>query len=452
MRIIALLFFIMCSVGVNAQQVKLSRLERAAGAGYVPYTDVNGKQAYNLLSTLLPSYVTGSGTVGDVAVFSSASVVTSTGWNMDATRLQGGTAGDPRMDITNNIFTFNNDTDNGFKYFGPDDSGIVAGDLTNPVFFISGSGNSSYFDLDDNGSTEWNWTTSEFYCNLATFSPLINSSTYSFKGDTDTGIKRTGADIVGIHAGDATNPSIKIDGVSDFVYFDPDDDGTNDVTISATKTSVEALTASGTITADGSVRFQANSTSNNVHLVGTDATNFNTRVIVDSDDFEWGDGTVYDTLKLAAANTAHLFAYDDNAGSSQTFSLTGAGTYDTLQLATTGQLESGVKYGPPNPSADSAIIFTYAGTYLVSFDFTGELSTATTNQTLRTRWNANSGTPIAGGAMSYGFETTARQTYTQTFIYQAAANDYLQLMATIGTGGAATLTVVTPKITVTRIK
>ena len=394
MRIIALLFFIMCSVGVNAQQVKLSRLERAGGAGYVPYTDVNGKQGYNLLSTLLSSYVTGSGTANYYAVWSSSGVLTDGNiyWNGSS-----------------------------IVYDHPSGSNVFQGTST---FGYTGSG------------------------------PTMNASTgmFSFFDDSDTGLKRASANAAAIAAGSSSNWFAIFNGSTGEFTLDPDLNGVADVSISATKTSVEALTASGTITADGSVRFQANSTSNNVHLVGTDATNFNTRVIVDSDDFEWGDGTVYDTLKLAAANTAHLFAYDANAGSSQTFSLTGAGTYDTLQLATTGQLESGVEYGPPNPSADSAIIFTYAGTYLVSFDFTGELSTATTNQTLRTRWNANSGTSIAGGAMSYGFETTARQTYTQTFIYQAAANDYLQLMATIGTGGAATLTVVTPKITVTRIK
>lgn len=393
MRIIALLFFIMCSVGVNAQQVKLSRLERAGGAGYVPYTDVNGKQGYNLLSTLLSSYVTGSGTANYYAVWSSSGVLTDGDiyWNGSS-----------------------------IVYDHPSGSNVSQGTST---FGYTGSG------------------------------PTMNAGTgmFSFFDDSDTGLKRASANAAAIAAGSSSNWFAIFNGTTGAFTLDPDLNGVADVSISATTTSVELLTASGLITANGGVDFNGTSTSDTESMVGMDASRVNTRLVI-GDQFELGDGTVYDTLKLAAANTAHLFAYDDNVGSSQTFSLTGPGTYDTLQLATTGQLESGVEYGPPNPSADSAIIFTYAGTYLVSFDFTGELSTATTNQTLRTRWNANSGTSIAGGAMSYGFETTARQTYTQTFIYQAAANDYLQLMATTGTGGAATLTVVTPKITVTRIK
>ncbi len=308
MRIIALLFFIMCSVGVNAQQVKLSRLERAGGAGYVPYTDVNGKQAYNLLSTLLSSYVTGSGTSGEVAVWNGTTALTSTSWQMSSVRLQGSATGDPRMDATYNFFTFNGDTDTGLKRTGANVLALHSGDATNyRVRIASGV---IGIDCDASGSEEFTFQAASAG-SAATGSTLIyyvgtGTAQYSFSGDTDTGLRRTGADILGLHAGDATNPTIEIDGVSNTIVFDPDDDGTNDVSISATATTVELLTVGAfdagpstyTLGHDGSGNVtQEKITFGQLEFNGTEtltSTTGDTLFNVNADEIEVGDVTVND--------------------------------------------------------------------------------------------------------------------------------------------------------------
>lgn len=161
---VALCFSFLLPVGLSGQLVRLNRLERALGADSVIISNATGVAKWQPISAL--GILSGSGTDGEVAVWSSGSL-TSTFWTMSATTLRGPVTGDPRLENNNDFYTF--------------------------------------------------------------------------QGDTDTGMKRIGANTLGLHTGDGTNPFMTVDGTNDVLYLDPNDDGTKDVTISATETSVGQL-------------------------------------------------------------------------------------------------------------------------------------------------------------------------------------------------------------------
>lgn len=187
-QIVLTLFCLTLFVAVDAQTVHLSRLQRAAGIGYVPYTDGTGKAAYTLLSSLIPAGITGSGTTNTLPIWTSSS-----------------TLGDSRITQSGSSI-----------FFAP------AGTI---VWAMTGD------QLGKSGSTVG---TPRLYS-------VSNQSWFTFTSDLNTGVKWDTVDVFGLHAGDATNPMIEIDGTGDLLKFDPDDDGTADVIISPTTTSTELL-------------------------------------------------------------------------------------------------------------------------------------------------------------------------------------------------------------------
>lgn len=187
-QIVLTLFCLTLFVAVDAQTVHLSRLQRAAGLGYVPYTDGTGKAAYTLLSSLIPAGITGSGTTNTLPIWTSSS-----------------TLGDSRITQSGSSI-----------FFAP------AGTI---VWAMTGD------QLGKSGSTVG---TPRLYS-------VSNQSWFTFTSDLNTGVKWDTVDVFGLHAGDATNPMIEIDGTGDLLKFDPDDDGTADVIISPTTTSTELL-------------------------------------------------------------------------------------------------------------------------------------------------------------------------------------------------------------------
>ena len=103
-----------CLISVDAigQRVHLSRLQRASGEGYVPYTNANGKQVYTLASSL---FNLGTGTTGRIAAWS-GDTLRSHIWEINDTYIRGTTTGSP--EITNTYYGFRGDDDTNVKRIG----------------------------------------------------------------------------------------------------------------------------------------------------------------------------------------------------------------------------------------------------------------------------------------------------------------------------------------------
>lgn len=372
---------------------------------------------------VIPPTDFGSGTDDRIAYWSS-NALTSTVWEISPTYIRGSATGWPHLEDA--LFTYRGDTDTGMKRVAANNLGLYAGSASVP--FVSYNGSVVNFCY-DNVATDWQMYSTGFV-SINNYFPSLKLGTVDFTGDTDTKISRLSADILGLHAGDVTNPMLKLNGPSDAITFDVNDDTTVEATLDT-----DGLELAGTLT----VNTFASSPATDA-LAGFNSNNTVTAVT---------KGTGLDiTSNVASVSLPRLFIGDTNVGSSQSFSISSS-TYDTIALTTTFQQEKGITYGAPNPSADSAIIFPTAGAYEVTLTFSGELSTAGTNQTVKSKWfNMGSSAVINGSAMSWGFETTARQTYTQTFQVVVSANDAIQLLLQSGTGGAATLTVATPYVSV----
>lgn len=238
-QIVLTLFCLTLFVAVDAQTVHLSRLQRAAGIGYVPYTDGTGKAAYTLLSSLITPSDFGSGTNNRIAYWLN-DTLSSTIWEMNSTYIRGSGTGWPQMDQSS--FTFRGDTDTGIERIGSDIVGILAGSANPRIRATSGVVD---FDTDASGTSEWGLQPGLFY-SITSGAPRIfttnsASAQYSFTDDTDTGVSRKGADTLAIHAGDFTNPIAYFAGVGNKVAFDANTDGTIEVEISATTMTTELL-------------------------------------------------------------------------------------------------------------------------------------------------------------------------------------------------------------------
>ncbi len=238
-QIVLTLFCLTLFVAVDAQTVHLSRLQRAAGLGYVPYTDGTGKPAYTLLSSLITPTEFGSGTNNRIAYWLN-DTLSSTIWEMNSTYIRGSGTGWPQMDQSS--FTFRGDTDTGIERIGSDIVGILAGSANPRIRAMSGVVD---FDTDASGTSEWGLQPGLFYSTTSgaprMFTTNTSSAQYSFTDDTNTGMSRKGADTLGIYAGDEVNPITYFAGVGNKIAFDPNTDGTPDVSISATTLSTELL-------------------------------------------------------------------------------------------------------------------------------------------------------------------------------------------------------------------
>lgn len=372
---------------------------------------------------MIPATDFGTGTTDRIAYWQSNKLA-STVWEMNSTYIRGSATGWPHLE--DSWLTFRGDTDTGVKRVAANNMGLFAGSTTVPWASFNGSVINFCY---DNVATDWQMYNSGFI-SLNNFFPSLKNGILDFTGDTDTKLSRLTADVMGLHAGDATNPMVRIDGAADQIKFDVNDDTTVEVTMGATGVDI-----AGTLT----VNTFATSPATDAFL-GANSNNTVTAVT---------PGTGMDiTANVAYVSLPSLFLSDNNVGSAQTFSVNSSG-YDTLTLATNYEIESGITYEAPNPSADEAITFSADGTYEIILTFTGELSTAGTNQTLRMQWREFGGASSAqGSSVSFGFEATARQSYMYICQYEATAGDQLQLLAQSGTGGAATLTMVTPKLSV----
>ena len=372
---------------------------------------------------VIPATDFGTGTTDRIAYWQSNKLA-STVWEMNSTYIRGSATGWPHLE--DSWLTFRGDTDTGVKRVAANNMGLFAGSTTVPWASFNGSVINFCY---DNVATDWQMYNSGFI-SLNNFFPSLKNGILDFTGDTDTKLSRLTADVMGLHAGDATNPMVRIDGAADQIKFDVNDDTTVEVTMGATGVDI-----AGTLT----VNTFATSPATDAFL-GANSNNTVTAVT---------PGTGMDiTANVAYVSLPSLFLSDNNVGSAQTFSVNSSG-YDTLTLATNYEIESGITYEAPNPSADEAITFSADGTYEIILTFTGELSTAGTNQTLRMQWREFGGASSAqGSSVSFGFEATARQSYMYICQYEATAGDQLQLLAQSGTGGAATLTMVTPKLSV----
>ena len=372
---------------------------------------------------VIPATDFGTGTTDRIAYWQSNKLA-STVWEMNSTYIRGSATGWPHLE--DSWLTFRGDTDTGVKRVAANNMGLFAGSTTVPWASFNGSVINFCY---DNVATDWQMYNSGFI-SLNNFFPSLKNGILDFTGDTDTKLSRLTADVMGLHAGDATNPMVRIDGAADQIKFDVNDDTTVEVTMGATGVDI-----AGTLT----VNTFATSPATDAFL-GANSNNTVTAVT---------PGTGMDiTANVAYVSLPSLFLSDNNVGSSQTFSVNSSG-YDTLTLATNYEIESDITYEAPNPSADEAITFSADGTYEIILTFTGELSTAGTNQTLKMQWREFGGASSAqGSSVSFGFEATARQSYMYICQYEATAGDQLQLLAQSGTGGAATLTMVTPKLSV----
>lgn len=267
MRIIALLFFIMCSVGVNAQQVKLSRLERAAGKDYIPFTDVNGKQSYQLLQGILDTMVVGGSGGGDV-FGNGTQYGLDAMWVNDSTLWRG--------------HVYWDSIGRAIEFYADDiyDTWIMSLDSTNKTVSFDP-------DMDADADVIINATIVGF--NVSTGQPVMSStnSYHGWKSDSDTYMRRLAANHIGLHGGDTTNPMLELIGDSDVVNIDPNDDNTLDVILTAT-------------TADfiSEVRINTPSTDNTTHLAGMDASEDVTKLALSPNNLKFTAGASVDTVEF----------------------------------------------------------------------------------------------------------------------------------------------------------
>lgn len=375
---------------------------------------------------VIPPTDFGSGTDDRIAYWANDTLA-STVWEITPTYIRGPNTSSPHME--DGIYTFKGDTDTGMKRSTTNTVGLYAGSTTWPAV------NFKFGEVEFNlgSSTTPYKVNGGLFGSASTYGPYLSAGgtgKFSFVSDSDTGMKRHSSDAIGFHVGDNGTPAVIFDGVADAVTFDVNDDTTVEATFDT-----DGLELAGTLT----VNTFASSPATDA-LAGFNSNNTVTAVTV---------GTGVDvTTNVVSVALPSLFLSDNNLGSAQTFSVNSSG-YDTLTLGTNYEIEYGITYEAPNPSADEAITFASDGTYEIILSYTGELSTAGTNQTLRMQWREFvSGTAANGSAVSLGFEATARQSYMYIYQYEASAGDKLQLLAQSGTGGAATLTMVTPKLSV----
>jgi hypothetical protein len=309
--------------------------------------------------------VTGSGTTGEVAVWSSSTALTSNGWSMTSTVLQGGATGDPAISLSANMYTFNGDTDTGIDRSAADEISIHAGDATNPTIKIDGTNNIVSIDPDDDANQPWTFDTNKFGQDGALAgNPQMNNSldAFTFWDDETTFMKWSSAGVLSFHAGDATNNMVELDGANNRVTFDPNDDGTDDITFRDTMALFEKIYLS------------APSAATTTTLTGYDAGNVLTEVIIGSG-LTLNPGASFDTL-TASSNTSKDFA---ELSLNSTFDLTSLSTTNidwagasTIESA---GLDADVANDEINPLITATVLVTFtAQVYNPSSAYTGTLN------------------------------------------------------------------------------
>lgn len=328
--------------------------------------------------------------------------------------------------------TFSNDT----IYL--EDGGYIV------LSYLTGSGTDgriAYWQGDTLTSTIWEITPT-YIRGSGTGWPHMENAFYSWRGDTNTGIKWQSADYITIHTGDATNGMLVLDGPSERFKVDVDDNGTAELDVSSTKIYMNKVP-----------RVSATSTGTTAYAVGMESNGDLTKVVFGSG-LTLTEGASVDTLSASGLTTVempHLFLSGVSVGSAQIVSLTGGTTYDTIELTTTYSLSGGITYTNPNASADKAVIFPEDGIYEITLTFSGELASAGTNQTVIMQWYEVTDGTVQGSGMQWGFETSAMQTYTNSILYAANAGDAIQLLLRKATSGSSNLTITTAKLTAKKV-
>lgn len=369
----------------------------------------------------------GTGTDGRIAYWQDDKL-TSTIWEITSNHIRGSSTGWPH--IENGLLSYRGDTDTGIKRFFDNNVGIIAGDASNPIIQMNGS--VVNFDFDHDGSIDWQMYSSGIIP-LDNYYPRLGFQLLSFSGDTDVGLKWFGSDDIGLLAGDNNNAIIRIDGADEEVRIDPDDDGTPEGTWHADELELDATLKINTWYTSPDA----------VALFGVNTSQGNNLVYM-------GEGVKLenDTLSISDALGTSLFCGGDNIATSQTISLSGTSSYDTIGWTTTFQDETGITYGAPNPGQDSSIIFTYGGRYEITISFTAEFAAGASNKFVFLKLNKNGTTGVTGGSHTFGFEDTNNHACAVTLQADVDDGDYLQILMRSNHGSNSDITFRTPKISI----
>lgn len=171
----------------------------------------------------------------------------------------------------------------------------------------------------DSTLTSRAWEVTDSYIKgVSTGWPQIENAFYTFVGDSNTGLKRGGPDILGLHVGDAVNPMVTLDGPGEWFRVDADDNGTSEFAINAIKIWMYKIP-----------RFLAFSSASSTHLLGVDGSNELTKIAA-AGGLKLVEGATIDTARVDSftvdiqslclpwGSYQHLGSYLDTISAGQT--------------------------------------------------------------------------------------------------------------------------------------
>lgn len=306
--------------------------------------------------------------------------------------------------------------------------------------YLTGSGNDdriAYWNNDTLTSTIWEISPT-YIRGSGTGWPHIENGLYTWRDDTNTGIKRISADVVGLHAGDSTNPAIGADGPGEEVWIDPDDNGTANATFTAVRT-----------TFANTVRLSTQSTANTTHIVGLDASEDMTKVVF-GNGFSVNPGATVDTVEYTGSGSnPYYFGYLGDGGV-WAESISASPTWDTLDFTLVDAISNDVSYEIPTGSTQKAFTVAVAGVYEIKYTLNAQLSGATSNAEFRVKLIKNNTSEIEDGRF-HGCETSDYTDHTAFWLADLQAGDYIHTIMTQTTGSANNLNIQSGQFIVQKI-
>ena len=237
----------------------------------------------------------GSGTTGRIAAWSSDSL-RSHNWEITDTYIRHTSTGAPEIGSTTG-YVFRGDTNTGLIRSGTGQFALRAGSAN---ALLQSTALGLDIDLNKDGTIDSRWGSGSLQVGINVGTPMLQTTGrhYTWTGYTNSGIAAPANGVMSFFGGNATNPIFKSDGVALNVVFDPNMDGTNDVTISASQvTMTPGLTVTGASTFNGGVNIPAHSTFDTKTIAGFDSLNNVSKVVL-RDGFAYSRGSVVDTVDV----------------------------------------------------------------------------------------------------------------------------------------------------------